>query len=339
MKIFNEPNVRKFCQQVGQSLPGPWAPPVSEERQDEKQLPVIFGKRVFVADGNETNLTLMTELLEQDCHELAIARSGMQSLEILAARDFDVLFLDIGMKDMDGAKLLQIYRFGKLNAPPAFLLTAAATAGMSDKLLATGAVGFLHTPVTSKDELRHAIARVCEPGTAVVTAPVHAQVQTDTDTAIDAPAKTMRPALKVIGPQFIDRSVIEGLKSVSADPEFLRELLVVAAEDIGRIGDELAQALASGDFEPIRDQAHALKGVAASVGARRLAALAARLMGATPKQQGPAAKQILADLGEASQTSMAALLDIVAGLGGRPLPGPTAATGMGSVRWEARPNG
>src|ERR1035437_2395499 len=99
----------------------------SEESMDQKQLPVIFGKRVFVAGDNEIELTLVTELLKQDRHEVAIGRSGTQSLEILSAHDFDVMFLDVSMRDMDGPTLLRVYRLCKLGTAPAFFLSAVAT--------------------------------------------------------------------------------------------------------------------------------------------------------------------------------------------------------------------
>ena len=278
----------------------------------QEQRPVIFGKRVFVAGENETDLTLITQLLEADRHEVAIAMSGMQSLEILSARNFDVMFIDVSMRDMDGATLLQIYRFGKIGAAPAFLLSAASPAETSAKCAATGAVGFLHKPVTSQAELRYAIAQVCEVGPAIALAPRSGS----------SPGRRGGATVKIVAPQFIDPLVIEGLKSVSANPEFLPMLLVVAAEDIGRISDDLVQALSSRDFGRIRDLAHALKGVAASVGAARLVALASQLMHANRAQQGPAMKRMVRDLAEASQASITALLDIAAGLGSHSGAGP-----------------
>lgn len=269
------------------------------------------------------NLTLMTELCGQDRHEVAIARSGVQSLEILSAHDLGNMFLDVGMRDMDGATPLQIYRFGKLNAAPAFFLTMGANAETPAKLRDTGAVGLLHKPVTSKQELRHAIVEVCESGLAIVLTPVPTQT----------PAKTAPPALKVVAPQFIDPWVIEGLKSLTANPEFLPELLVVAAEDIGRISDELVQALASSDIERIRD------GVSASVGAIRLMALASKLMRATREQQEAAMKHMRANLAKGLPCQHISSARHRRRAGQSPLTGARGAEGMGRARQEKQKNG
>ena len=275
-----------------------------EQADHQSESPPILGKRVFIADDNETNLTLLKELLEQDRHQVAVARNGEESLEILSARDFDVVFLDYNMGDMDGAKLLQIYRFGKLNAAPAYFLTADATAETTARLQDSGAAGILHKPITAK-ELRLAIAQVCRQEAGVAAAP-------DTVAEPTIAAKPPRPLLKAVPAQYIDPSVIEELKSISGRPQFLRELLFNAEQDIVRNCDELVQALQSKDFGQVRDSAHALKGVCASIGATRLVSLSTMLMRASRERQDPAAERILADILDVSQASIAAIQDIIA---------------------------
>ena len=93
------------------------------------------------------------------------------------------------------------------------------------------------------------------------------------------------------------------------------------------------------EFADAGEAAHALKGVAASVGASRLAALAGRLMRATPEQQGPALKRMWGDLAEVSHTSITALLDIVAGLGSRHAPGPRPVPRIARVGQVKQQNG
>lgn len=266
----------------------------------------VFGRRVFVADDNETNLMLVKELLERDRHEVVAARSGMEALDILSAREFDVLFLDFNMGDMDGVKLLKIYRFGKLRAAPAYFLTADATAVTAAKLRNAGAVGVLHKPITV-EELRKSIARVCEQQPASVPAPAQT-------CAAPTPAKPARPILTAVAAQPIDLAVIENLKSISSRPQFLRELLVRAQEDIQRNCDDIAQSLAAKDFERLHHAAHALKGVCASVGAARLVGLSTVLMRSSHEDLQLAEDRMQADIMEAARVSAAAIGDIVAAL-------------------------
>ena len=276
----------------------------AEKSTEQSDFSPILGKRIFIADDNETNLMLLKELLEQDRHQVATARNGMESLEILSAREFDVMFLDFNMGDMDGAKVLQIYRFGQPDAAPAFILTADATAATTSRLQDSGAVGILNKPITAKD-LRLAIAQVCQQGAGTEAGPG----------ALAEPeiaARPARPLLKTVPIQYIDRTVIEELKSISGRPHFLGEMLAHAEQDIRRNCDDLVQALRSRDFGQVRKTAHALKGVCASIGATRLVSLSSGLMSASCERQDAATERIVAEITEVSSASLEAIRDLIA---------------------------
>ena len=274
---------------------------------------VISAKRVFVADDNETNLTLIKELLELDGHQVAVAGSGMDALDVLSAQEFDVLFLDFNLGQMDGAELLQIYRFGKLHAAPAFFLTADATALTTSRLESTGALGVLNKPIT-QEELRRAVGQACLPRAAIdaIKTPVQVKQVRSEAAPVQAASKPVRPILTAVATQFIDRAVIEGLKSISSRPQFIRELLSRAHDDIQRNCDDLVQALGLRNFERIRDAAHALKGVSASVGATRLVSLATRLMQSSIQQQKPVEAGITSEVVDLCAGSLAAIRELIA---------------------------
>ena len=273
---------------------------VLQEAACKSISPVVFGKRVLVADDNDTNLTLIMELLERDRHVVVGARSGGEALEALAYGEFDVIFLDFNMADMDGAKVLQVYRFGKLNSAPAFFLTADATATTAAKLRNSGAVGILNKPITT-DGLRRAIAQVCDPDSVRVPA-----VPT-----MPAQSKPTQSALTAVPTQHINYAVIEELKTISDRPQFLGELLGNAVEDINRNCHNLVQALSIKDYEHVRDTAHALKGVCASVGAARLEWLAGTLMRAPRHELEQGAERLKTDVAEAGRMTVAAIRDVM----------------------------
>lgn len=237
-------------------------PKVTETTQKNApvaNIPIICGKRILIADDNATNLILIKELLERDGHQITVASTGQEALDILSLLNVDLIFLDYNMEDIDGFKVLQIYRFGKLNAAPAFFLTADTTTGTADKLRDCGAIGILHKPITSNG-LRQAIAQVFE------AEPITIQ-----------PGPT--PAsLKPIPSQYIDHSVIADLQTLCPRPEFLTEVLENAVLDIERNCSALLTALDAENATQIHDSAHALKGVSDSIGAVRLSVLAKKLM-------------------------------------------------------------
>ncbi len=252
----------------------------------EKSQPTVLGKKILIVDDHNTNLLLLKELLEQDQHMVTTAKSAMEALTALNANEFDVAFFDYNLSDMDGAKLLQIYRFGKLKPAPVYFLTADATSVTAEKLNDSGATGILHKPVALHD-LRKSISKVCrnEPNRELSTLP---------GTASHA-AKTDRQYLRPVPVQILDISRIERLRNTSTRPGFIRELLTQSLSDIDTNCQLLVEALRTEDIESIRETAHALKGVCANIGAVRLVGLSSSLM-ATRRESFKQGNQLVNDL-------------------------------------------
>ncbi|HVK53887.1 MAG TPA: ATP-binding protein [Burkholderiales bacterium] len=280
-------------------------PKVSKARLEVISTPsiqAVYGKRVLVADDNATNVTLLKELLERDKHEVTVAYSGEEALDYLNSGEYDVIFLDYNMGDIDGAKVLQIYRFGKLEPAPTYFLTADVTEGTAETLRESGAVGVLHKPI-STDGLRQAIAQVCE---------------RDSGVASPSQQKPAQAPLKAVSIQYLDHSVIDDLRAMSDRPEFLGHVLSDAADDIERNCNNLIKALLADDIKQVHDTAHALKGVSASVGAARLASLAGKLMRVDRWELKQTSDRWKTDIAEAKNQSLSAIRNIIPDRTARP---------------------
>jgi two-component system sensor histidine kinase RpfC len=225
-----------------------------------QEMHVVYGKKILIADDNQTNLKLLKELLVRDRHEVFTAKSGKEAIDLLNLMEFDVVYLDYNMEDMSGISVLQLYRFGKLKTSPVYFLTADTTTSTAAKLREMGAEGVLHKPISST-ELRESIARLFEGESVAV--PIKA-----------GPVI----GLRAVPLQYIDTRTIAGLREISNGPEFLSGLLKTAVEDITRHCTSLQTALEENDTATVRDRAHALKGVCDSVGAIRLSSLLNTLM-------------------------------------------------------------
>jgi two-component system, sensor histidine kinase RpfC len=257
--------------------------------------------RILVAEDNETNLMLLHELLVGDGHEVTTCASGMAALDALAEQEFDLLVLDYNLGDMDGVRLLQTYRFGRIDAAPAMFLTADTSQQTAIRLRECGAVGVMYKPITLA-RLRMAIrdlGKVAGPGAEFDVS--------DPTPPVDAGPRQARPVLTAIVASPIDTSVIEELKQVSSRPEFFPNLLLEACNDIRRNVGQISAALAERHYAAVRDAAHALKGVSGDVGAVRLVALAGNLMAATREELETAHVRWSADLAEATRVTVIAL--------------------------------
>jgi len=67
----------------------------------------LEGKRVLIVDDNATNRQILKSQLEQWKLQPAMAASGMQALEMLAAQSFDLVLTDMHMPGMTGIELAQ----------------------------------------------------------------------------------------------------------------------------------------------------------------------------------------------------------------------------------------
>ena len=223
----------------------------------------------------------------------------MAVLEILAKHDFDLLLLDYNLGDMDGVRVLQTYRFGRLNPVPALFLTADATVQTATRLQEAGGAGILYKPITIS-ALRETLAELNFPPTLQAS------------DALSADKKTARRALSVVPNNPLNERVIEELRKINRHSDFLPRLLTQAEDDIGRCCQQLLDALSAHNFPAIRAAAHALKGVSANIGAVRLATLATSLMNLSSDDIAPACDRFAGDIRESWRASTLALRKTIA---------------------------
>lgn len=140
----------------GAPLPAPAA---------EVRRPHAARLAVLCAEDGTTNQIILRELLGDMGHAVTIAEDGQAALELLAARDFDLVIMDGRMPRMDGMAALQRLRAGLDGVRdaqlPVIALTANATAEDRQRFLAAGASGFLPKPI-NEAALHAEIARHLE---------------------------------------------------------------------------------------------------------------------------------------------------------------------------------
>ncbi len=256
-------------------------------------------KRILVAEDNQTNMMLLKELLEIDEHVVTTASSGIEALELLAKQTFDVLLLDYNLGDMDGVRVLQTYRFGRTRTSPVIFLTADATPQTAKRLYEAGSAAILYKPVTLS-LMRAALQNVESLVTSDGDRPVESAPEPVT-------ARADRPALKLVPVNALDKDALEALKEIGPRPEFVTEMLISAQADIAQACGLLLDTLAGKSHISLRDTAHTLKGVCLTIGAHRLAAVAANLMRLSIDELDRSSDRFAADLRDAHQMTIAAI--------------------------------
>ncbi|MFT3927952.1 MAG: response regulator [Myxococcales bacterium] len=93
-------------------------------------------KRILVVEDDEDSAELLAETLQVRGHRVAVAHSGADGLELASRFEPEVVFLDLGLPDMDGVDLCP--RLRALPTPPGRLVALTGYGGDQAQLLAAG---------------------------------------------------------------------------------------------------------------------------------------------------------------------------------------------------------
>ena len=110
----------------------------------------LSGKKVLVVDDNIVNIKLATRLLEQFNLEISSCLNGRDCIELIKENNYDVVFLDHMMPDLDGIATVHILRDDGCTIP-IIALTANSYSGSRDRYISEGFTDYLAKPFKYKD--------------------------------------------------------------------------------------------------------------------------------------------------------------------------------------------
>jgi PAS domain S-box-containing protein len=211
--------------------------------------------RVLLAEDNAVNQQLALRMLGTLGYEADVAVNGLEALEALRRRPYDVVLMDVEMPEMDGLEAARRIHgeWPGDKRPRIVAMTANAMQGDREICLAAGMDDYLSKPI-HLGELANALRR-CDPGGA--TPPQTAQ-----------PAS---PSAREDG--VLDPEALEQLHARAGDRDFVVELVDTFLREGPALVDTLRDALQDTDAQQLRRAAHTLRSNAQVFGARALAAL------------------------------------------------------------------
>jgi two-component system, sensor histidine kinase len=123
--------------------------------------------KMLVVEDNHTNASLFEALLKREGYPCDIANNANECMQFMEQQQYDVLFMDVNMPDMDGFELTARIRGqeAQSNQAPAhqpiiIAVTAWAMTGMKERCLEAGMDGYLSKPVI-REELTATIESLC----------------------------------------------------------------------------------------------------------------------------------------------------------------------------------
>ena len=128
--------------------------PDSDEQHD-KQADCKTKINTLIADDNEINLLLLTNLLDGQCSRIDSAMNGQEALSLIDRNHYDLAFVDLKMPVMDGIELVKRLR-KKRNPLRMIAISAYADKHMIQEALNAGFNDYLTKPIDS-DQLNRLI--------------------------------------------------------------------------------------------------------------------------------------------------------------------------------------
>ncbi|WP_459935843.1 response regulator [Desulfonatronum parangueonense] len=223
----------------------------AHEQESRPELPLI---QVLLVDDHPINRKSASMLLQAQGCAVTTARNGLEAIDLLHDKNFDIVFMDVQMPVMDGLETTQAIRNmgGRYRNLPIIALTANAMDGDRQRCLSAGMTDYLPKPLP-RDALGQILIR-------------HRPSQAGT-----------APELSPLPPEGPVLNITELLTHYDDDPAIAREMLLDfladAPSDIRAIAESVQER------DPQAEQAaHRFKGPCAYIGAERLQRLCSMII-------------------------------------------------------------
>jgi signal transduction histidine kinase/CheY-like chemotaxis protein/HPt (histidine-containing phosphotransfer) domain-containing protein len=206
--------------------------------------------RMLVVEDTPMLQRVLVLLLEQLGYEATLAANGQEALDAALGGEFDLIWMDVQMPDIDGLEVTRRLRAARLPRRPWIVaMTASALEQDQRECRDAGMDDFVSKPA-SRVELIAAVQRADQ-----------AQHQAESLASLRSTSVTDTVALEHLGRLFGDDHHFAS---------FLREL----AASTERLLEAILDAHTSRQLSEVRLAAHSFKGTAAQVGAHRVVGLA-----------------------------------------------------------------
>jgi two-component system, sensor histidine kinase and response regulator len=129
----------------------------------DPRMAALRGARILLAEDNDINQIVATELLRDVGLEVEIAQNGQVALEMAQQAEYDLVFMDMQMPVMDGLEATRALRaIAAFEKVPIVAMTANAMEQDKRRCLEAGMNDFLVKPL-DPDDLRSALLRWLRP--------------------------------------------------------------------------------------------------------------------------------------------------------------------------------
>ncbi|HHW4680943.1 MAG TPA: response regulator, partial [Xylella taiwanensis] len=212
----------------------------------------VKSMRVLVADDHETNRMVLSRILEKAGHKVLCVDGAEAVLDSLIGMEFDVVIVDLHMPGMSGLEMLKQVRVMQSSGmpyTPVLVLSADATSDSIRCCEEAGARAFLSKPVLAT-KLLDVLAEIAEGEGSMLPC----------DSVSGCPVQKH---------QVFDPAGLDELAELNMDDGFEEQFIVQSLRDAEYCQQAMLSAAKANQWQGVREQAHALRGVLGHLGLMR----------------------------------------------------------------------
>jgi signal transduction histidine kinase/CheY-like chemotaxis protein/HPt (histidine-containing phosphotransfer) domain-containing protein len=254
------------------SVPFPIAPPETaavnavSTRMPRQNLRLNQALRVLIVDDQPVNRRVLSGMLSAYGVKAEVAENGVEAVQACTRRDYDIVFLDSHMPQMDGYECSRALRAAEIGKRRRIIIgcTADAMPGSREKCLEAGMDDMITKPILDES----------------LTAMLNrwAEKYAEADTVLDvSPSPPPPPPSEP--ESWLDLKQVNQMTNWTAayDQSFWEKMLVEFESSYVRLTSAIRKACDEGSFQSAGEAAHALKGVSAMMGFGRMAEICKNL--------------------------------------------------------------
>ncbi|MCH5268846.1 MAG: response regulator [Lachnospiraceae bacterium] len=300
----------------------------------DKGYMVCPGVRVLVVDDEPMNLMVAEGVFRSYQMEVKTAWSGMEAIEICDTEDFDLVFLDHMMPEMDGVetlKRLQKKRTDAQHTPTYIAFTANAVSGAREMFLQEGFDEFISKPIEDQ-ELKRLLRKVL-PKTSISYIEVEDKKKKSEKNKNSESKQTEKEQADTTEPIPVDAAeggadsesekgmlarledkgihTEAGLVYCRSDEEYYEKVLLLFAESSENKIADLEKFYEKEDYKNYQIAIHALKSSAKTLGADTLSEMAKQAEAAAKNQDGDYIRENHRDIMEKYQYTVRGILEVL----------------------------
>lgn len=265
--------------------------------------------RVLVAEDNRANQLVIQEMFKRLGLEIDIAQNGLEVLEMVQSYQYDLIFMDISMPQMDGMKATEAIRALEDSDTanlPIIALTAHSLAGDREKFLASGMNDYLSKPLRLSqlvEKINLFLNEQCSS-----TEPDFDQIEAPNKQLIsynENQGQAHQPT-EGVGMDLVDETILQQMiEDTSADimPMLIDHYLQESQQRLEKIAD----AIDAQDKETLEFEAHTLGSSSLALGNRSLSLLARKIEHLCLEGKETQAYQLKQELEQTASRSLEAL--------------------------------